>query len=192
MAVDSLSYLGNMLAECQTSSITRARLELAMSAVSLLLLAYFTGYFFIEAAHNAGLLPEEGAREEDVNPYIVLAFAALGVLFDVLSLLAYKVWHMDPAATSSGGAKTNSVNMLTALLHVMSDFVRSTTTFVEGLVLLSYPSINGAVIDGWSALIVCTVISFGVLGGCVSWVRELFVYLSSSNGTLRAQGSVLV
>ena len=135
MAVDALSYLGNMFAECQTSAIKRARLELTMSAISLALLAYFTGFFFLEAAHSAGLLHDEAAtEEEEVDPYIVLAFAALGILFDVLSLLSYKVWHAD-AGTAERGA-SGDINMLTALLHVLSDLLRSTTTFVEGLVLL--------------------------------------------------------
>ena len=153
-----------MVAECQTVKSTRALLELVMSATSLvrlalaarhawhaparsapalhagvsscrqLLLAYFTGYFFIEAAHTAGLFPSaDGEEEEDVNPYIVLCFAALGILFDVLSLLSYKAWHLDSNQSGApDGAKPNSktninktnINMLSALLHVLSDFAR--------------------------------------------------------------------
>jgi Co/Zn/Cd efflux system component len=168
MAVDAVSYLFNMVAECQENRSWRAVLELVMSAVSLSLLGYFTGFFFLEAAHMAGLLPTAGEEEEeDVDARIVLTFAALGIAFDVISLLSYKVWHLDGAST------TTNVNMLSALLHVLSDLARSTTTFVEGLILLRAPSVHSGAIDGWSALIVCTLISFGVLGGVGKWMSEL-------------------
>ena len=46
MAVDALSYLGNMVAECTREKRCRAVLGLIMSGASLMLLAYFTAVFF--------------------------------------------------------------------------------------------------------------------------------------------------
>ena len=104
---------------------------------------------------------------------IVLTFAALGIAFDAISLWSYKHYHLDAEASAS---RTN-VNMLSALLHVLSDLARSTTTFVEGLILLRAPCIDSAAIDGWSALIVCTLIAVGVLSGVGKWMSELGAYL---------------
>ena len=193
MAVDALSYLGNMVAECTLDKSCRAILELIMSATSLVLLAYFTGVFFVEAAASVGLLHSSDSQggEEDVDATIVFAFAALGILFDVLSLTSYKVWHVDRREShgrSTTAASTSSdinINMLSALLHVLSDLARSTTTFVEGLVLLFLPNLNSAKVDSWSALVVCTLIfTFGVLHGFYQWVGECWTYC-----TVREHGS---
>jgi len=90
-----------MVAECATDRSSRALLELLMSAVSLGLLGYFTGYFFIEASRSVGLLPAHGGEEEVVDPYIVVFFAGLGILFDVLSLCSYKALTSPPHFTPS-------------------------------------------------------------------------------------------
>eukprot|EP00310_Coccolithus_braarudii_P005772 CAMPEP_0183378420 /NCGR_PEP_ID=MMETSP0164_2-20130417/124905_1 /TAXON_ID=221442 /ORGANISM="Coccolithus pelagicus ssp braarudi, Strain PLY182g" /LENGTH=265 /DNA_ID=CAMNT_0025555979 /DNA_START=569 /DNA_END=1366 /DNA_ORIENTATION=- len=253
MAVDALSYVGNLVAECRTDldASSRALLELSMSAASLLLLAAFTGYFMVEGAKNAGLLGQApGEDEEEVDAFIVLGFAALGIVFDVLSLIAYQLWHLGPGKTTellpsdtptslqpldaravyhegppaaltpepdaapaaaarrvppedadrrgdatllppneplacsrggsgSGGGGRSSINMLSALLHVLSDLARSTTTLVEGVFLLLRPELGGAMIDGWSALAVCALISFGVLTGIGKWLHELCRYLEA-------------
>ena len=63
------------------------------------LLGYFTGYFFIEASRSVGLLPAHGGEEEVVDPYIVVFFAGLGILFDVLSLCSYKALTSPPHFT---------------------------------------------------------------------------------------------
>ena len=186
MAVDSVSYLFNIVAECHTDRRGRARLALVMSGASLALLAYFTASFALEAARNVGLIGSSAAAEEEatVDPYIVITFAALGILFDVLSLLSYKVWHLDEAAAQqqqqkerrSSSSSSSSINMLSALLHVLSDLARSLTTFVEGVILLRAPGLDSAAIDGWSALVVCTLISFGLLGGLARWVGEAWTH----------------
>ena len=196
MGVDALSYLGNMVAECTRDKSCRAILELIMSATSLVLLAYFTGVFLVEAAVSVGLLrsSDSEVEEEDVDANIVLAFAALGILFDVLSLTSYKVWHVD-SQESHGGPKTAAsaspsvnINMLSALLHVLSDLARSTTTFVEGLVLVFLPNLNSAAVDGWSALVVCTLIfTFGVLHGVYQWVGECRTYCTARQHGSRAE-----
>ena len=129
----------------------------------------------------------EEELEEEVDPQIVLAFAALGILFDLLSLWSYKAWHA-PASIERRGEPSSqanlqqqqihNINMLSALLHVFSDLARSTTTFVEGLFLLSAPGADSVAIDGWSALIVCSLIMIGVLSGVARWAGELWAYIS--------------
>ena len=93
MAVDALSYLGNMIAECRTDQRSRARLELGMSALSLLLLAWFTLLFMAKAVNSVAIAESaEGDDAEAVDPDIVLGFAMLGILFDVVSLVGFRVW----------------------------------------------------------------------------------------------------
>jgi hypothetical protein len=51
------------------------------------------------------------------------------------------------------------------------------TTFVEGLVLLLWPQLDSAAVDGWAAVFVCTLIFiFGVLHGAHQWVRQCWTY----------------
>ena len=61
MAVDALSYLGNMVTECRAlrGAVSR-RLELTTSALSLLLLAGFTLYFMSKAAAHVSRPRAEG------------------------------------------------------------------------------------------------------------------------------------
>ena len=300
MAVDALSYLGNMVAECRTDQRSRARLELGMSAFSLLLLAWFTLLFMAKAVNSVAIAESaiaEGAEGDDaeaVDPDIVLGFAMLGILFDVASLVGFRVWSGAPAASpspssdadgdgtnvgGSGAATTEgegdgeaegdggaprrglwlrrgcvaawrtlrrcccsagpaNINMraapaannrrppprnllarragalrpfcgrpnhpcirlrsgptallalrrLSALLHVLSDFARSTTTFIEGVLLVTHPELDGAAVDGWSALIVCLLISFGLVGGVGKWVLEFSAFLRDPEGAGAGDG----
>jgi Co/Zn/Cd efflux system component len=286
MFADALSFLGNLLAECAPAH-RKVFLELVMSAVSLLLLGGFTLFFVLQALDNLDGDGSAGERAE-VNAHIVIIFAVLGILFDVTSLAAFKIWHLDDArknpepamlgglgspltfsgdavvaaaamsseadgafggesagsgeedeqrlagvSGASGGSgwdqecvaaggssagvarecggralsgsgevgrggagaewsddtqgghggdetpsghKTN-VNMLSAGLHLVSDFARSLTTLVEGLVLLGgygrSAGVSSAFIDGVAALVVCTLIATGFLAGCIQWTIEV-------------------
>ena len=245
------------------------RFELGMSALSLMLLAGFTLAFMAAAAHEvAGEGVERHAGKLAVNPGIVLGFAVLGIVFDVASLVGFRVWssagvssHAATAAADggsgecgggggSGGAagrgggggagegegeggagrdggedgggedgggeagnvvadgggvevsrwrlrrgysalyrgcggasvtmcrfNVYSINMLSALLHVMSDLARSITTLVEGVLLHTHPELDGADVDAWSALVVCFLISLGLCGGAVKWTQEFRAHL---------------
>lgn len=117
---------------------------------------------------------------EEVNPFIVIGFAAAGLVFDVASLVAYRVWTKpsENQGLNEEGEERKNVNMLSALLHVLSDLARSTTTLIEGSILLIYTDVSGARIDGWSALIVCSLIAAGALGAIASWVAEARLYFS--------------
>ena len=85
--------------------------------------------------------------------------------------------------------KAERVNMLSALGHVISDLMRSTTTLVEGIVLIYHPDIDGGMIDGWSALIVCSLISIGALFAVVSWVLAFRRHLESVAKARRQGGT---
>ena len=237
MFLDVLSYLGNLAAECTVNPRLKEPIELAVSGTSFALLAGLTTWFIWTAVDGITAPPDED--EEAVNPHIVIGFAVLGLVFDALSLVAYRVWgskaaddkkdqgsrgrkagratgsvkgasdsivitgsHAAPpagvAVRVSGGdaddgdndaahagtvgpttaadvdaataTKASRLNMLSALGHVLSDTLRSGTTLVEGIVLITHPTADSVAIDGWSALIVCSLIAIGALFGIVSWV----------------------
>ncbi len=242
------------------------RFELGMSAASLVLLAGFTLAFMAAAARTVAgdEAVERHAKEFKVNPSIVLGFAVLGIVFDVASLVGFRVWSASSGSghtaadadaadggrgggdgggdggvigrggggggsegegeggaggdggedgggevgggeAGGGGVEVSrwrlrrgysalyrgcggvsvamcsfnmySINMLSALLHVMSDLARSTTTLVEGVLLHTHPELDGADVDGWSALVVCLLISLGLCGGVVKWTQEFRAYL---------------
>lgn len=71
-----------------------------------------------------------------------------------------------------------NTNMCAALLHVLSDLARSTTTFVEGIIIIFVPSIPSTKADGVSTLIVCSIIAIGAFGALVTWMREVYIYIS--------------
>jgi len=189
MLVDTISYCGNLMAECTVEKRSKQRRELAMTLVSLLLLAGFTANFFLEAVQSI-----EGKEEEDdVNAWIVIGFALGGLLFDVFTLYAYKHFSHSHAGShadnkSNTNTNTNNVNMMSALLHVFSDLLRSTTCLVEGLLLLKFPDTPGAYIDGWATLIICSLISIGCLSAFFFWLKEMRKFLGSWKGNLALAG----
>jgi len=160
MAVDALSYLGNILGESSDIPAQRVVLQLVFSAVSIVLLLYFNTQILKESIeimedHKAGG-DEDGEEDAGVEGSIVIAFAFLGLLFDAICLYAYYHYAkldaeeefklMKEAAVANGVGeelgedakiKKPQVNMLTALLHVSADLLRSTCTFIEGIVLLA-------------------------------------------------------
>ena len=132
-----------------------------------------------------------------MNAYIVLGFALGGLVFDFISLYAYFKFsdeenikegehphhhHIgdDPLRhvhnSDPGHEKTHNVNMLSALMHIGSDLMRSTTTFVEGIILLNITGIDSVRVDGWCALIVCSLIAFGAIWSVLVWMREVYKF----------------
>lgn len=283
MLADALSFLGNLLAECAPRR-HKEWLELLMSALSLLLLGGFTLFFVLQAIDNIDADGSAGESRE-VDARIVVGFALIGLLFDMTSLVAFKVWHLDgaheeppalgairsprtfsgdailaAAAMSSeiedadsgtgseresplaaegrpmswdversgarpvgagaerapvgtehvtaGGSRDegaeehieerveaprSNVNMLSAALHLVSDFARSMTTLVEGAVLIGgygrSAGVSSAFIDGIAALVVCTLIASGFVVGCVRWVVEIIRICRRNRGDERSVGA---
>lgn len=200
MLVDAISYIGNLMAECTQDKAAKKRLELTMSFISLVLLAVFTTLFILEAVDNV----QGKGDDDDVNAWIVLAFALGGLLFDAATLYAYKYWgdsssedskseaaNGNPEDFRHGGHKheeIKNVNMLSALMHVFSDLLRSTTTLVESIVLFNYPDVNGSIVDGWCALIVCSLIAVGCLSALIVWLKEFFSFYNGSGDNNRMEG----
>ena len=72
-----------------------------------------------------------------------------------------------------------NTNMCAALLHVVSDLARSTTTFIESIVILCVPSIPSTTADGYSTLVVCGIIVIGATAAVLTWMREVYIYFNS-------------
>merc|ERR1712066_853311 len=127
-------------------------------------------YFTVDAAResfdtvqacNADEVPEG----DDVNGYITLGFAVGGVIFDLACLLAF---HSSNKKTGSG----KHVNMFSALLHVSADFLRSTSTFVMSLLILT-TDFDSTCLDAYTSLLIGTTILLGAMAGVFRWLQLL-------------------
>lgn len=90
----------------------------------------------------------------------------------------------DASAASCAAGGGGNVNMLSAALHLLSDFARSLTTLAESLVLMALArqgeGARGpppAFVDAVAALCVCSFIGIGILAGAVKWLRAFRTYL---------------
>lgn len=125
-----------------------------------------------------------------VNPYIVLFFALFGLLFDLISLLAFRKWGQS-FSVLVGGEDTEALNMSSALMHVLSDCLRSATTLIESLLILAGTDIPSYVLDGYATLIVTASILGGALRAVYKWVRQLEAWIKAGKeggSMLAAQG----
>lgn len=113
MGVDSLSYLFNLYAECvPTTDERRKRLNhLICSGISLAILTAITIYFAVEAS-----LDVVQHDETAVDPLIVIIFALVGILFDVIALMS--LYRSSQKAAEGRSDKTKEINLLSAILHV--------------------------------------------------------------------------
>jgi len=157
MAVDALSYLGNIFGESATHPAQRIVTQLFFSMVSVVLLVYFNTDTFIESLE---LLDEvnspdyENTDKVSSEGIVVICFAGLGLLFDAICLYAYyhfakkdaeaEYLAMQAQLTESQKAEGDAakiekpdINMLSALLHVSADLFRSTSTFILGCLMVS-------------------------------------------------------
>ena len=186
MGVDALAFLGNFFADCYPKeSKQKRRIELGMSGISHVLLVVFTVQFLVGAIDDSQVTSDDDTKHErNKMGWTVFGFALGGLTFDVISLVAYKYYGDQPAgADDVGGADALTcginTNMCAALLHVISDLARSTTTFVEGIVILNVHSLGATQADGISALIVCSIIAIGATGALLTWLREVYIYVST-------------
>mmetsp|Transcript_43057 Transcript_43057/g.116158 ORF Transcript_43057/g.116158 Transcript_43057/m.116158 type:complete len:478 (-) Transcript_43057:169-1602(-) len=189
MGVDVLAFLGNLFAECNPFPDSKRRVELTMSGISHVLLVGFTIQFIIEGYGDATEADDDNG--EGVNGYIVLGFALGGLTFDMITLLTYNSFGAphdgdDDGVSALGGEGAEdaltcgiNTNMCAALLHVVSDLARSTTTLVESIILLNVPSIAPTVADGVSTLVVCSIIVIGATGALLTWLREVYIFMVS-------------
>jgi len=192
MGIDTLTFIGNLYAECSTSK-HRVTIQLVASGVSLVALCLFTISVIVEAVDR--LLYSDKCT---VDPYIVLGFSFVGLVFDITAFLAYYYWGMDPTdpATTDPSSTANKqknqkkeicledgvevdvgremarINMCSALMHVASDALRSITTLIEGLLIL-YTDLDSENTDAVASLIVSSIIVIGAIGALFSWGHQV-------------------
>lgn len=184
-----------------------------MSGISHLLLLGFSISFILEGWEDAHSKCDDD--EDEVDAWIVLYFALGGLVFDAITLLSYRIYgtvNADAAAfdnedkfeesnevhekhSAPNGLRTRgqddeltcgiNTNMCAAILHVLSDLMRSTTTLIEAIVILSVSGICSVEADGIATLAVCTIIVVGALGATLTWIREVYLYCVSPVGMLK-------
>jgi len=197
MGVDALAFLGNLFADCfPKDSPKKRRVELGMSGISHLLLLGFTIKFVLDGVGDSQVTDDdESPGERQTMGWVVFGFALGGLLFDVISLLAYKFFGTRAAADEHGRTEDAltfgiNTNMCAALLHIISDLARSSTTFVEGIVLLKVKSIPATQADGISTLVVCSIIALGASAALLTWMREVYVYVSREEESDESRDSI--
>lgn len=173
MAVDALTYMGNILVECRKRSGGDAKgSQLICCAISLGFLLYFT---YDASQESWGTVQQcrgqatPSGDDDDVNGYITLGFALGGVVFDLLSL-----WAFHRSNKKTGEAR--HLNMLTALLHVGADFLRSTSTTVMSLLILT-GSFDSTCLDAYTSLFIGATIIVGAFFGIFNYFKLLAVYI---------------
>merc|ERR1711897_62671 len=177
MAVDAFTYMGNILVECKKrDGGHHLRSQLIVTAISLSLLLYFTHGASRESWDTIqicrGNAPSDG-DDDDVNGYITLAFALGGMVFDIISLWFFFQSHKK---TGSGRA----LNMFTALLHCGADFLRSSSTTVTSVLILT-GEFDSTCLDAYTSLFIGATIVCGGLYGIVNWFRMLISSLQSTD-----------
>lgn len=168
MLVDAGSLFGGFIVESMPSLAPRRDLwRIIVSGVSLALLLSFTIFFTVEAADTVA---RKQTGDEDVMYTIVLIFASVGLLFDGISLVTF---YFKSEKNESGGDGWN-INVCAGLLHVGADTLRSTTTLVEGIVIMNDGdgSISSKDQDGIAAIVVCSIIILSTLYSMRTWIRE--------------------
>lgn len=176
MLVDVITYLSNLYAELSKASARdKKRNQLIASGFSLGILMGLS--FAVVYGAIARLFRDSSKEEEIVDADIVLAFAIIGLIFDVVSCSAF--WKLSRGTVrgtgdlqdSSGVQEEHSgsqINMISALLHVVSDSMRSLTTLLEAI-LIKYFGTNGEKTDAGAAVIVFSLIFVGGIGALRKW-----------------------
>jgi Co/Zn/Cd efflux system component len=181
MAVDTATFLGNILAECTghrsadgASEPTWA--ELIGAGFSLWVLVGISAYFLAESA--LGIITQDDDGEE-VDPFIVFGFAVGGLVFDAMSLAAFLSWGGKGILGLGGGdgeqqqgQQGEKLNMGSALMHVLADSLRSITTLVESLLIFYFPEVSSALFDSWATLVVAGLVIVAAGPPLVSWARS--------------------
>lgn len=164
MAVDAVSYLGNIFGECPMYPAQRVVTQLFFSFLSVFLLFYFNTLVMIESVD----ILEDPSNDESgssIEGIIVMTFAGLGLLFDAVCLFSFRYFALKEAkelkeqmdtdqergslvsedyqAVTEEGDKFDEevkvekpeINMMSALLHCSADLFRSTSTLILGILL---------------------------------------------------------
>jgi len=210
MAMDAVSYFGNILGESSDVPSQRIVLQLFFSIFSLVLLNYFNTTILIESiaiVKASQQEAEDGEEGEGVEGKIVIAFAGLGLVFDAICLYAYYYYAKEDAdieyremmriAEAEGKnldeakAQVNKpeINMLTALLHVSADLLRSTVTFIEGILLLVgfLTDSEQELVDSICALIIGASIYIASIYALYEWVTSFWAWFTSLGDSIEVE-----
>lgn len=166
MGVDAMTYMGNIFVECRKrDGRDHKGSQLIVCAISLSLLIYFTYTAGMESLLTAkACVAHEIAEDgDDVNGWITLGFGVGGVVFDLISL-----WSFRRSERKGNGDR--AVNMLTALLHVGADFLRSSSTVVMSLLIL-LGGYDSTCLDAYTSLLIGALIIGGACVGIFHWVK---------------------
>lgn len=172
MGVDAMTYMGNIFVECRKrDGRDHKGSQLIVCAISLGCLIYFTYAAGVESLATAKACARHATLEDDddVNGWITLGFGAGGVVFDLISL-----WSFRRSERKGSGGR--AMNMLTALLHVGADFLRSVSTVVMSLLIL-VGGFDSTCLDAYTSLLIGTLIIGGACVGIFQWVglaRDFF------------------
>jgi len=166
MAVDAMTYFFNIACELTAGTRVHRPLTMIMPTISLTVLVYFTQDVVQESLGT--LRQSEKTDDGEVNGAIVLVFALFGLLFDIVSIVAF----YRNRRRGEGGAQ---VNMMTAFAHVAADFARSTTTLVESIIIALFP-LDGVATDAWAALVVSAIILVGAVAAFIELLKDITKY----------------
>eukprot|EP01061_Rhynchopus_euleeides_P022206 TRINITY_DN3616_c0_g1_i1.p1 TRINITY_DN3616_c0_g1~~TRINITY_DN3616_c0_g1_i1.p1 ORF type:complete len:317 (+),score=108.70 TRINITY_DN3616_c0_g1_i1:64-951(+) len=181
MGLDTLSYAGNLLAECfpQEDARVQQRNYLITAGVSYAALIGISVYFLVSGIQT---LMASGGDDEEVNPYIVFGFAVAGILFDIISLVPYcyrmRQTHDDASVE----------NLKSACSHVSADLLRSISTFIESILLWT-TDLEEDKVDATVTIIVTATIVIGVSHPVVTWGISLREYFSEKPAESHEMGS---
>lgn len=169
MLVDTLTYFLNIGAECAVEK-WKKRLRLIAPAVSLMVLLALTIFCALLPAIDTIRNPD--GPGDGVNPWIVFAFGLGGLIFDIISIVAFYINAKKERAKNG-----LPVNMLAAFFHVGADWVRSLTTCVESILLFKFKNWNGDLIDAWCAVVITVVIAIAIIYGYIEVIIDIKKYL---------------
>eukprot|EP01065_Artemidia_motanka_P024345 TRINITY_DN289_c0_g1_i8.p1 TRINITY_DN289_c0_g1~~TRINITY_DN289_c0_g1_i8.p1 ORF type:complete len:301 (+),score=140.96 TRINITY_DN289_c0_g1_i8:70-972(+) len=182
MALDAFTYAVNISAECRPEPDARKkqRNQLLASGFSFFALFGITVYFLQDAVST---VISGDFSDDDVNAYIVFAFAVAGLTFDLLCLAPYFLYGCPcfkgkAAEDDDVDADSEQMNLCSALMHVSADLMRSTTTFVESILIWAY-GINGSKCDAYATVIVSSTILLGLLKPIFDWFVDLHAFCSA-------------
>jgi len=165
MTVDTLSYATNLWAECVVSE-HQQRNQLIATPLSIFVLFGFTGYIIY---YSCNILFGDQLVEHDVNAYIVFGFGAAGLSFDLVGFYMLRQGKKEKS-TSAG-----DLNLYSAGIHVISDFMRNITTILEGI-LIWYYNFESTTTDAWATLIVSGLILLPCAEMIREWLKECLRY----------------
>jgi len=149
----------------------------------------------------------DGGKGEGVVASLVLIFAGLGLVIDGICLAAYyhyakrdadfKYQEMITLSEAEGKdlekAKAEvqmpEINMLSALLHVSADLMRSTCTFIEGLFLffVSLTPAKQEYIDTIVGIIIGATIIAASVYALYEWIVAFWEWFTGLGNTIEVE-----